>query len=262
MKKILMLLALVSSFAFANSAIPANARHTAELKNREYYLLDKLENMDKKLLENANRYRTVTELNEPAANVAPVCKVYASALNKYPLVDNFVNAPMQPDIAEFSYPNWQELDSYEYKDLLYKFMKTEPDELFEMYYARADISNSGKKRDLVRFDANKIGSKANFYMTHLVVFNDEIAKKFVNVDKDLSGAINSFFDFHIYDIFFYRDTVYIKKIAYDYNDRNEFYYMFIKKFNNKNELETLCLISMRNIDKESKNVVEYAPVGR
>jgi hypothetical protein len=212
-----------------------------------------------------------TDEKKKVPNVDPVCKAYVDALNKYPLVEDFFKAPMQPKSPELDYPNWEQLDIYEYKDIYlraypgrlldlktYEERKievekshmmedTQPDwyknlrrEQEQMYYSRADIDNDGNIDDIIKKDRSRYNRyKEYFYGSYLTVFQGNTTPKFAIIDSNLSNKFRR--ASYIYDIFFYKNKSYIKEISYDLVSEG-FTYMYIKKFDDKKELIPLCFI--------------------
>jgi hypothetical protein len=285
MKKILLTLTLIITLFLAN-VFAKNSDNSSDNRNYEYYLLDKLTNADEKLLKNSQVIRMAEISNETVPNKASVCKAYVDALNKYPLEEDFIAAPMHPLSPDFDYPKWEQLDIFEHKYLyqrayslsesLYirdldtdyynnnlknkQFGFNMSDDIKErdrewltkqhsqMYYARVDINNDKNKEDMIRIDVHVGASKMNFYRTALIAYEGKNEKSFIDIDKNLSDdlLVNISSPFFINNLFFYKGETYIKRIAYDYNNKIGFFYMYIKKFNARHELKDLCLISIRN----------------
>jgi hypothetical protein len=211
-----------------------------------------------------------------APNTDPVCQAYVDALNNYPLVD-FFEAPMQPDTDIFSYPKWEQFDIYEHKDIYLRirngynsyenFIKSKP-ELekdwymednvsednrkstrwrWQMYYTRADINNDNVTDDIIRLDSNRYVNKPGAYYNYLIIFNDYPEKSFKDMDIDLSKKLDYE---NIQNFFFYKGKTYIKEIVY-YVPFEEFDYMLIQEFNDKNELINLCFIGDYNAKSQT-----------
>lgn len=215
------------------------------------------------------------------ANTDPVCKAYVDALNTYPLADDFFEAPIQPLSPELTYPKWEQLKIYDNKELFfrtninryisaeeyaenidefkkyyyYKVLHDDYDvnntlekELAEnrlnkilkekqMYYTLLDVDNDGKVDDIVRIDSYRYETERYpfQYHTSIYVFDAAEQKSFKK------RVLNKFYLDTIYSFFFYKDKTYIKDITYDLS-KYGFLYMYIKKFNDKKELTTLCFI--------------------
>jgi hypothetical protein len=291
MKKIIAILTLIPLCLFGDQRDTGESasKLTPSSKKRmpEYYLLDKLEDIDKELLKRSAVIRAAYYLDKKIPNTASVCRAYVNALNNYPLVEDPITAIMQPLSPDFDYPKWEQLDIYEYEDVyiriqtlvlmrdtrlldteyyneyynnhdskhIYPLSSDEEWEKqsYQMYYVMADVNNDENTEDIIRLDSAQGASKMNFYRTFLSVFRKDSKKSFIDMDKNLSddfGVYPHFNPFFIHDLFFYKGETYIKKVAYDYNNGMGFFYMHIQKFNKTDELETLCLISARNRDGE------------
>jgi hypothetical protein len=190
-----------------------------------------------------------------------VCQVYIDALNTYPLID-FFEAPMQLDTAIFSYPKWERLDIYDFKDIFLRtekycndgyyvdyetFIERKPaleiqyyiksdsleedkeaDKLrWQMYYTRADIDNNGKLEDIIKKNTNRYSSIYGIYDSDLGIFENP-KKSFRDINMDLGIKLNFAY---IHSFFFYRDRSYMKKILYV--PIQNFNYMLIQEFDGK-----------------------------
>ncbi|MDR0666943.1 MAG: lysozyme inhibitor LprI family protein [Campylobacteraceae bacterium] len=221
----------------------------------------------------------------PVPNTDPVCKAYVEALNANPLIidenfnQRFFIAPIQPNSIEFTYPNWEQWDIYEYKDIYLKyiawnvygkdkdyfdsryttaraanesswFTKDDENERLresrrsqeEMYYARFDIDNDGNIDDVLRKFSDKLTGaryKSYFFKSHLMTFKGEPEKSFKYKDNKLNAQFE--WGRYIYDVFFYKGKTYIKQLTYDLVEYG-FSYMTIHEFDDKQKLAILCLI--------------------
>jgi hypothetical protein len=202
------------------------------------------------------------------SNTDPICQIYVDALNSYPLIIDFFEAPIQPNTTIFSYPKWEQYDIYEYKDIYLRIIgsyvgledyaarkaeleknwwmedsRSERDKdlkrgIWQMYYARADIDNDNVTDDIIKIDANRYVTVNPELSSQLTIFNGLPEKSFQDIYRDLSEKLESNF---IYNLFFYKGKTYIKEISYDVF-YDEFYYMYILQFNDKKELIPLCVI--------------------
>jgi hypothetical protein len=256
MKKLLPFLSIFLTFVFAEHQ-----------NDRKYYLLDKVDNLHKKLF-NASELNRKDELGKEFSNTAPICRAYINALNEHSTnetIEGFVEAPMHPQSFDFGYPKWELVDYFsEYRkdialrifgywenrnfyNLRYYRFVTDIEKRYnlrmeQMYYTKIDIDNDGNIDQIIKIDKGKYAAKPNFYNTHLVIFNGKDYKNNLwNIDRYLSGKLPDD-DAFVYGIFSYKNKNYIKKIAYDYS-KQEFFYLIIKEFNSDFELVNLCLIT-------------------
>jgi hypothetical protein len=89
----------------------------------------------------------------------------------------------------------------------------------------------------------------------LTIFEAKTTPQFAFINQKLNNSLNLSQDSkeNIRDIFFYKGETYIKDIVYGVIN-NGFFYMSIKKLNNKQELAHLCLIAAKkkNGEKNAK----------
>jgi hypothetical protein len=210
------------------------------------------------------------------ANTDPVCKVYVDALNTYPLVEDFFEAPMQPLSSELTYPKWEQLEIYDNKDLFTRThnryisaeeLEESSDDLkrgdvyyqydendkwskrtaqdkrdaltkrWQMYYTTLDADNDGKVDDIVRMDVDRYHTKKYSFKYHTLIYIFDATEQKSFKKREL----NRLYLDTIYSFFFYEGETYVKDITYDLR-KYGFLSMLIKKFNDKKELVTLCLI--------------------
>jgi hypothetical protein len=189
-------------------------------------------------------------------NEDSICQIYVDALNTYGIVDDFFKAPAQPNSPEFGYPEWEQLDIYEHKDVFLKAQKymvdgyrsiyydnasisvydmrntiiidsNQSEEIkarnrrdWQMYYTRADMHNNGELKNVLKLDRGRYydGSRSDLlFNTFLIIFDDKSEKTFNHVDNKNRLFTHMIWEAGNYDIFFYNGQTYVKQVSVEVN---------------------------------------------
>jgi hypothetical protein len=262
--------------------------------NGTYYLLDKLANANKSILEGAESMLSAEIENVTFSNADSVCQVYVDALNRhgyynegtgYPYSDTFFDNPVQPNTTTFTYPKWEQLDIYEYKDAYliirgksrknideYPAIKAELEKFYamednrsaeykksnrqrgQMYYAQVDIDNDGKSDNIIKLIGDRYAYRDWSGGNHIIVFADKDEKSFKHLHKILNEQLDGYDNVgNMLGIFSYKGKTYISdalfNYSYDCSQMCGFRYMVIKRINSEKKADNICLIST-NIQKE------------